>query len=68
MPQHPVPVSSTSPFPSGTLSFPMPQLSAGPREALGQTLSQFIEVNQGLLRAQYDRSLDVADALNEMRT
>ena len=28
MPQHPVPVSSTSPFPSGTLSFPIPQLSA----------------------------------------
>jgi hypothetical protein len=65
MPQHPVPVSSTSPFPSGTLSFQMPQLSAGTREALGQTLSQFIEVNQGL-PAQYDRLLDVANALYEM--
>lgn len=67
MPQHPVPVASTSPFPSGTLSFPMPQLSAGTREALGQTVSQFIEVNQGP-RAQYGRSLDVANAMYEMRT
>ena len=66
MPQHPVPVSSTSPFPLGTLSFPMPQLSAVTREAPGRTLSQFVEVNQRL-RAQYDRSLDVANALNEMR-
>jgi hypothetical protein len=45
----------------------MPQLSAGTREAPGQTLSQFIEVNQRL-RAQYDRSLDIANALNEIRT
>jgi hypothetical protein len=45
----------------------MPQLSADTREALGQTVPQFIEVNQGP-RAQYDRSLDVANTKYEMRT
>ena len=57
MPQRPARVAPTSPFPSGTLSVPMPQLSAVTRETLGLTVSQIIEGNQGL-RPHYDRSLD----------